>query len=441
MTFKEHVAKNTIKTEDAVSLLKDGNKLFLCGGAAEAVEFTEALGDYLKKENIKIGMHTDLNMQPNKIFLDPSFKNHLEIESIFFSPLLRMAAANGYCDYRPTHLRNSPESLILGGEEYDVFVALFSMPDKHGYVSIAAGDITEMTHLRRAKKVVAYMSPNAPRIFGDSTIHVSEIDYFINTNQKALPLPFDELTEEDHIIGAHIANLVNDGDVLQLGIGAIPNAAALALKGKKHLGVHTEMLSDAIMELVEAGAVDNSKKNFYPNKIITAFSLGSQKLYEFMDDNPTILHLNVAYTNDPAIIGLNDNLVSINSTLQLDLTGQCCSESIGPVHISGTGGQFDFVLGSRISKGGRSIIALKSTSSVKDRKTGNVSVVSKIVPLLNHGATVSTHRNDVDYIVTEYGVAYLRGKTMKQRAKALIEIAHPDFRAELTEAAAKLKLV
>ena len=441
MNVKEYVAQRTITTNDVLNFLDNGSKVFCAGGANEVLEFTAALPKFLKEKNIKIGYHTDLCMSPNPMYLDPSFKNHLEIESIFYSPLLRMAAANGYCDYRPTHLRNAADALILGGEEYDVFLTLFSTPDEHGYLSIATGDITEVTTLRRSKKVVAYISPNAPRLFGDSTIHVSEIDYFVESNQAPLPLPAEPLTEEDHKIGAFVADLVEDGSVLQLGIGAIPNAAALALKTKKHLGVHTEMLGDAVLELIEAGAIDNTQKNFFPNKVVTAFSLGSPKLYKFLNNNPGVFHFKAAFTNNPQVIGQNDKLVSINSTLQVDFSGQCCSESIGPVHISGTGGQFDFVLGSRLSKGGKSIIALKSTSEVKDPKTGEKKPVSKIVPMLNLGAAVSTHRNDVDYIVTEYGVAYLRGKTLKQRAKALIEIAHPDFREELTENAKKMRLL
>lgn len=441
MNVKDYVTQRTITTADALNFIENGSKVFCAGGANEALEFSSALPKFLKEKNYKIGYHTDLVMAPNPMFLDPSFKNHLEIESIFYSPLLKMAAANGYCDYRPTHLRNAADALIQGGEDYDLFVTLFSMPDEHGYLSLATGDITEVTTLRRSKKVVAYISPNAPRLFGDSTIHVSEIDYFVNSQQGPLPLPEAPMTEEDHKIGAYVADLVEDGSVLQLGIGAIPNAAALALKNKKHLGVHTEMMGDAIMELIEAGAIDNSAKNYFNAKVITAFSLGSPKLYKFINNNPSILHFKVAFTNNPQIIGLNDNLVSINSTLQVDFSGQCCSESVGPVHISGTGGQFDFVLGSRLSKGGKSIIALKSTSDIKDPKTGQKVKVSKIVPMLNTGAAVSTHRNDVDYIVTEYGVAYLRGKTLKQRAKALIDIAHPDFKEELIEQAKKMRLM
>lgn len=439
MNVKEYVQQRTVTTQDVLNLVKDGTRLFSAGAGCEVVEFTAGLAKHLKEKNIKINMHSDLCIVPNPMYIDPSYKNHLQIESIFYSPLLKMANANGYCDFRPTHLRNAAEALIYGGEEYDVFVALFSMPDEHGFLNLATGDITEVTTMKRTKNVVAYISPNAPRLFGDATIHISEISHFVNTSQPPIALPAEPLTQEDKTIGAYIADLVEDGSVIQLGIGGIPNAVAQALKIKKNLGVHTEMMGDGIMELIESGAVTNSQKNYFPGKSVTAFSFGSKRLYQFLHDNPSIFHFKAAFTNNPQIIGQNDKIVSINSTLQVDFSGQCCSESIGPVHISGTGGQFDFVLGSRISKGGKSIIALKSSSEIKDPKTGEKRLVSKIVPMLNPGAAVSTHRNDVDYIVTEYGVAYLRGKTIRQRTQALIDIAHPDFKPELIEAAKKMR--
>jgi acyl-CoA hydrolase len=268
-------------------------------------------------------------------------------------------------------------------------------------------------------------------------VHVSDIDYMVEVDYDVPVLPDTEPNEKDLAIGQHIANYIHDGDTIQLGIGAIPNAVAHALKDKKDLGVHTEMLTTGFMKLYQQGVITNKKKTLHPGKMVAAFALGTKELYDFIDDNPGILLLDGNYVNDPSVIAKNDNQVSINTTLQVDLAGQCASESIGSTQYSGTGGQTDTATGAQKAKGGRSFIALYSTAMVRT-KTGERVETSKIVPQLLQGAYVSLSRNDVDHIVTEYGVAELRGTSVAERARRLIAVAHPKFRDELTEQAKTL---
>jgi acyl-CoA hydrolase len=285
--------------------------------------------------------------------------------------------------------------------------------------------------------VILELNPSHPRTFGDTELHISQVDYCIETDYPVPVLPDVQSNERDEIIGKYIADYINDGDTIQLGIGGIPYAVAAALMSKKDLGVHTEMLTSGIMKLTKAGVVTNSRKNMHNGKTVATFALGTKELYDFMDDNPSVQILDGNYVNDPAVIGLNDNQVSINTTLGMDLTGQCCSESIGHKQFSGTGGQADTVTGAQKSKNGRSFIALYSTANVKN-ESGERELVSKIVPMLRPGSIVSLSRNDIDFVVTEYGVAALRGTSVKDRVQRLISIAHPDFREELERGAKEL---
>ncbi len=315
------------------------------------------------------------------------------------------------------------------------------MPDKHGYVSLSTSNTYEVQMIEQADLVILEINPNYPRTFGDVNIPVSRVHHFIQSDYPCPALPYVEPNEKDRVIGAYIADLINDGDCIQLGIGGMPNAVAEALHGKKDLGVHTEMLTTGMMDLYKSGAVNGSKKQTHKGKMVCTFIMGSKDLYTFADDNPGVEVLAGSYVNDPYIIAQNDNMVSINSTIEIDLTGQCASESLGSTQFSGTGGQTDTAIGAQNSKNGRSFICLYSTANVKNPETGEREEKSKIVPQLMQGAAVSLSRNDVDYVVTEYGVVRLRGTNLKERVELLISIAHPKFRDELRSRALEIGLL
>jgi len=304
-----------------------------------------------------------------------------------------------------------------------VTMCMVSRPDEHGFCSFGVSVDYTKPAAESSKIVIAEVTPNMPRTLGDAFIHVSEIDYIVECESKPIILQPPKISETDEKIGGYCAELIKDGDCLQLGIGAVPDAILGFLKHKKDLGIHTEMFSDGVVDLVEAGVITCARKNFHPDKMVATFFMGTEKLYKFVHNNPMVQMFPVNITNNPAIIAQNDNMVSINSTLQVDLNGQAASESIGYKQFSGTGGQADFVRGAAWSKGGRSILAFHSTASGGK--------ISRIVTHLDEGAVVTTTRSDIHYVVTEYGIADLRGKSVPERAKALINIAHPDFKGEL----------
>jgi acyl-CoA hydrolase len=339
----------------------------------------------------------------------------------------------------PNHLHFAAKKRI-DYHKPNVYVGNCSPIDKHGYISLGLSAVYEREMIEMADIVILEINPNVPRTFGDTLLHVSEVDYFIETDYAMPELPAAAPNEKDKKIGEYIAEYIEDGSTLQLGIGGIPNAVAQALMSKKDLGIHTEMFTDGMVDLYNAGAVTNAQKTLLPGKMVAAFALGSKKLYDFIDDNPAVAIMRGAYVNDPYVIGQNKNMISINTSVEVDLTGQCCSESIGTKQISGTGGQADTAIGAQNAEGGMSFIALYATAKVKDPKTGEVIEKSKIVPTLAPGAIVSLSRNDVDFVVTEYGVAALRGTSVRERVKRLIAIAHPDFRDELTRDAEALML-
>jgi len=338
---------------------------------------------------------------------------------------VREAVNEGRADYTPVYLSEVEELFESGAMPLDVALIQVSPPDAHGFCSFGVGVDTTLTAARCARTVVAQVNDQMPRTFGDSFIHVSQIHAFVESSRPLPELPNPEITDLHVKIAGHVAGLIGDGAVLQTGIGAIPNAVLPFLMDRRDLGVHTETISDSAIPLVEAGVITGARKNFNPRKIILAFVLGTKKLFDFVDNNPIFEFHPNAYTNDPRLIANNDNMVAINSALQVDITGQVCSDSIGTTFYSGIGGQVDFLRGSSRSKGGKPIIALPSTA-----KDG---AISRIVAMLNPGAGVVTSRGLIRYVVTEYGVAYLHGKSIRERAKALIEIAHPKFRGELYE--------
>jgi len=305
--------------------------------------------------------------------------------------------------------------------------------DAHGYFSLSLGADYTMASLAKARAVVLEVNPNVPFAYGNCHVHISQVTALIESDDPVLEVGLPKIGPVQEAIGKHVADLIEDGATLQIGYGGIPDAVVMQLTHKHDLGVHTEMIGDGILTLIESGAVTNRRKNYNPGKIMATFALGSNKLYRFMDRNPMLEMHPVDVTNDPVLAGQNDNLVTINATMQVDMVGQCGSESLGPMPYSGTGGQADFVRAANRSRNGKSFIVLPSTA--KD------DTISRIVPTLTAGTHISTSKNDVNYVVTEYGVAQLRGKSAKQRAQALIAIAHPKFRDELTDQAQKLSLL
>jgi acyl-CoA hydrolase len=302
--------------------------------------------------------------------------------------------------------------------------------DEHGYLSMSLSATYERIMVDEGALVIAEENPQKPRVFGDVTIHISEIDALVDADYPTPEIPHVPFTENDNKIAGYVAEFIDDGSTIQLGIGGIPNALANGLKNKKHLGIHTEMLTDNMVDLIECGAVDNTMKTLYRHKTVGAFAMGTQKLYSFIDNNPSVVLMNGNWVNNPAVVGQNYKMQSINTTLEVDLFGQCASESIGPVQYSGSGGQTDTAVGAQRSAGGHSFICLYSTANVKN-ENGERTMISKITPMLKQGSVVTLSRNDVDYVVTEYGIVNLRGRSLRERAERLISIAHPDFRDEL----------
>jgi 4-hydroxybutyrate CoA-transferase len=327
-------------------------------------------------------------------------------------------------DYTPCFFYEIPRLFKDNYLLVDVAMIQVSKPDKHGYCSYGLSNDYTKTAAEAAKIVIAEVNEKMPRTMGDNFIHVSDIDYIVETDYEITQLNPPKISEVERSIGENCAKLVEDGSTLQLGIGAIPDAVLLFLKDKKDLGIHSEMFSDGVVELYEAGVINNSKKSIHKGKMIVTFLMGTKKLYDFVDNNPSVELYPVDYVNNPCVVAQNYKMVSINSCIEVDLMGQISSESIGTRQFSGTGGQVDYVRGASMAKGGKSIIAMPSTA--KGGKT------SRIVPLLTSGSAITTSRNDVQYVVTEFGIADLRGKTLKQRAQELIKIAHPDFHKELT---------
>lgn len=426
----------TITVKQALELVQDGDHIVAGMAASEGREFFLHLHEITNR--IKhVTIDNCLPLYPYDFMINDQYKNSFTINSWFFSGDLRKAFKNGNISFIPNQLHFAGVRRVHH-QKPNIYVGNATPPDKHGFVSLSLSNVYEKHMIEQADTVILEINPNLPRTLGDLEVHENAIDYFVEVDYPAPELPDNEPNEKDKKIGQNIADLIHDGDTVQLGIGGIPNAVALALMDKKDLGVHTEMLTTGFMKLFNNGAITGSKKTLHRGKMVAAFALGTKELYDFIDDNPAVMLLDGNYVNDPMVIGQNDNQVSINTTIEVDLTGQCASESIGTMQFSGTGGQTDTATGAQRAKNGRSFIALYSTANVKNKETGEREPISKIVPTLKPGAAVSLSRNDVDHIVTEYGVARLRGTNIKERVERLIAIAHPDFRAELKEEAEKL---
>jgi 4-hydroxybutyrate CoA-transferase len=358
-------------------------------------------------------------------YVKPEMAGHFRHNAMFIGGNVREAINDGRADYTPVYLSEIEELFESGAMPIDVALIQVSPPDHHGFCSFGVGVDTTLTASKCAHHVIAQVNDQMPRTYGDSFIHLSRIDAFVASSRPLCQLPQERLSELHLAVAKNVASLIDDGAVIQTGIGGIPDAVLSFLFDRKDLGVHSELISDSAIPLVEAGVITGARKNFKPRKIILGFVLGTKKLFDFVDNNPIFEFHPTAYTNDPLLIARNDNMVAVNSALQVDLTGQVCSDSIGTYFYSGIGGQVDFLRGAARAKGGKPIIALPSTA-----KGGSI---SRITPMLEPGAGVVTSRGLIRYVVTEYGVAYLHGRSIRERARALIEVAHPKFREELYE--------
>lgn len=431
MDYLKEYNKKLLSVENALKLVKSNDEIVCSLGPCEPQKF---LGDLhtIKNRVENVTIVTMLSLMKYKYNTEKSMEGHFFNESLFMGGAARNSQKVGLCSYIPTHLRYSA-TRRLKYREPNIFAGAVTPMDKHGFFSLSLSLVYERENIDKADIVILEVNPNLPRVHGDTQIHISEVDYLIESDCKIPELEIKEPCEKEITIGNYISELVEDGSTIQLGIGGIPNAVAMALKNKKNLGVHTEMITEGIVDLFNEGVITNNEKTLHKNKIIGTFALGSKKLYDFLDDNPVIELKKCSYVNNPYVICQNKKMVSINTALAVDLTGQCASESFGYNQYSGTGGQGDTGIGAFMSENGKSIIALKST--VKNDTVSTICMGHEI------GTAISFSRNDVDYIVTEYGVANLTGKSMRDRAKSLIEIAHPKFRAELKEFAIKNKLI
>ena len=429
MDYKAIYANKLMSLSDAAAKVESGWMIGMDAAAAHPAAFVSAIAARAKAGEISgVKIDTLLDVEPLECYADPELNGKFNGVSWFTGGYARKAVNAGYADFIPTYYRDIPGN-VRRLYDYDVFITEVSPMDKHGYFSLSTVSSMSEAKLDKAKRVFVVVNDCQPRAVCGLQVHVSQVDAIVENNHELPVLPPVKLDDVSVTIGNLIAEQIPDGACIQLGVGTIPDATGMALKSKHDLGIHTEMFVDSMIELIECGAVNNSKKQIHRGQCVTTFAFGSKRIYDFIDDNPGIAILPVDYVNDPNVICKNDNMISINAAVEVDLMGQVCAESIGTRHLSGTGGQVDFVRGACQSKGGKSFIAFTSTA-----KNGTV---SKIQPTLTPGAVVTTSKNDVDYIVTEYGIAQLRGLPLSKRVANLIAIAHPDFRDELTFEAKK----
>ena len=411
-------------TESAISIIESGNRVYVHGSAQTPTCLLKALAkqaDRLKDvELVFITVYGDIQVDR------PEYSDSFKINSLFVSASIRAAVNEGRADYVPVFLSEIPDLFNRNILPIDVALVQVSPPDKHGYCSLGVSVDVARSAVNTARHVIASINPNVPRTHGDGVIHISQFDSMVYCGEPLYETKYsDRIGPAELKIAEYIAGMIEDGSTLQMGIGAIPDAVLRTLTNHKNLGMHTEMCSDGIIDLYEKGVINNRCKQIHPNKGVSAFALGTRRLYDFLDDNPAIHFLDIDYVNDPHVIRRNNKMVAINSAIEVDITGQVCADSIGTYQYSGVGGQMDFMRGAALSIGGKPIIALPSRTAKG---------VPRIVPFLKQGADVTTTRAHMHYVVTEYGVAYLFGRNLRQRAKALIDIAHPDDREALDRA-------
>lgn len=424
--WKKIYKERKCTAEEAVNKIKSGDRVLFAHAVAEPKVLVEAMVAN-KSEYKDVTVSHMVTLGKGEYTLPQNAEN-FKFEGWFLSPTTRKSLEQGHGDMVPVFFHQVPDFIREGYFPVDVFMVSVSEPDEHGYCCIGVSSDYSYQAIKSAKVVLAEVNDQVPTVFGDTFIHVSEIDAFVENSHPLFEIKPPVIGEVEEAIGKNCASLINDGDTLQLGIGAIPDAVLSQLGDKKDLGIHSEMISDGVVDLYEKGVINGSKKALDNGKMIVSFLMGTKRLYDFVDKNPAVQMRTVDYVNHPTIVAENSNLVCVNSCVQVDFMGQIVSECIGTRQISGVGGQVDFVRGAAMSKDrkAKAIIAMPSVTVAKDGTK-----ISKIVPFIDHGAAVTTSRCDADYIITEYGIARMKGKTLHDRARQLINIAHPDVREDL----------
>ena len=431
MSAKTQYVQKRMSTADALRLVRDNDLILVPTGVGEPPSLLAELSEQRRSFR---GVQVAQTLPLRKFaYFDPATAEHVRHVALFFSGASRPGGQEGWIDYVPACFSELPVLIERGLTPVDVVFTMASEMNDDGFFSLSLAADYTMAAVSKCRAVVLEVNPNVPFAHGNCHIHISQVTALVESEEALLEVGLPKIGPVQESIGKYVGELIPDGATLQIGYGGIPDAVVTQLTNKQDLGIHTEMIGDGILALVEAGVVTNRRKNYLPAKMVATFALGSKKLYQFMHRNPSLEMHPVDFTNDPALAGMNDNLIAINATMQVDLIGQCGSETLGFTPYSGSGGQADFVRAANRSKGGKSFIVLPSTA--KDDS------ISRIVPVLSPGTHVTTSKNDVNYVVSEYGVAQLRGKSAKQRAEALIGIAHPDFRGELREAARMMHLL
>lgn len=433
INWNNEYQRRRISIEEGIAKIKSNSRIVTSMVTLEAPGLLTNL-HRVNPDIADIRVATCLNMGEYDFFMNPEYEGRFLNESWFHSTPARKAIKKGLktVTYIPNNLHAAGTDRIMANTP-NIFWGVASPMDSKGYMTLSISNVYERDMVENAELVILEVNERAPRTHGDTQVHISEVDYVIENTFDIPEFPYVEPSKTEKQIADYISELVDDGSTIQIGIGGIPNAVAALLENKKDLGVHTEMFTESMVELFEKGVITNRKKTLWPGKFVCAFAAGTKDLYNFVDDNPGISFLRGKYVNDPYVIAQNDRMISINTAIMVDLTGQVCSEAIGTKHYSGTGGQLDTHRGAVMSKDGKGIIALRTTAKSNS--------VSTIVPMLPHGSPVTVPRHDIDYIVTEYGTAHLRGMNIFQRVEALINIAHPDFRSDLRKQASDIGLI
>lgn len=431
MSFQAIYQSKRVTPEDAIDQVRNGDFIIVPTGVGEPPTLLTALSEQRRRfQDIKVAQILAVRKFG---YFDPDTTDHVRHMAFFFGGASRAGGQSGSIDFIPCSFSDIPVMIQRGQIPADVVFSMASPMDEKGFFSLSLGPDYTMAAVAKARAIVLEVNPNVPFAYGNCHVHVSQVSALVESSEPVMEVGLPKIGPVQQAIGKYVADMIDDGATLQIGYGGIPDAVVMQLAGKHDLGIHTEMIGDGILTLIESGTITNRKKTYLPGKMVATFALGSKKLYQFMERNPALEMHPADFTNDPYLAAQNDKLVAINATLQIDLLGQCGSESLGPLPYSGTGGQVDFVRAANRSRDGKAFIVLPSTA--KD------DTLTRIVPTLTPGTHVTTGKNDINYVVTEFGVAQLRGKSAKQRAQEMIAIAHPDFRAELTEGARRLNLL